>query len=83
MHGHIQTLIEMGVDTIFYPCMTYNFKENKGENHYNCAVIAGYPEVIEANTAHFGDVKYVYNYVGPHEVKHFPQKMYELMNALS
>lgn len=80
MHGHIQTLIEMGVDTIFYPCMTYNFKENKGENHYNCAVIAGYPEVIEANTAHFGDVKYVYNYVGPHEEKHFPQKMYELMN---
>lgn len=80
MHGHIQELIEKKVDVIFYPCMTYNFNEKKGENHYNCAVISGYPEVIAANTLNFGEVKFVNPYVGPHERKAFPGKMYEIAN---
>lgn len=80
VHGHIQELIEKKVDVIFYPCMTYNFNEKKGENHYNCAVISGYPEVIAANTLNFGDVKFVNPYVGPHERKAFPGKMYEIAN---
>ncbi|MBQ4535991.1 MAG: 2-hydroxyacyl-CoA dehydratase [Lachnospiraceae bacterium] len=80
VHGHIMKLIEMGVDTIFYPCMTYNFDEKKGPNHYNCAVIAGYPEVIEANTVHFGDIKYICEYVGPHQKSKFPAKMHEILN---
>lgn len=80
VHGHIMKLIEMNVDTIFYPCMTYNFDEKKGKNHYNCAVIAGYPEVIEANTVHFGDIKYIYEYVGPHQRNKFPGKMHEILN---
>lgn len=80
VHGHIMKLIEMNVDTIFYPCMTYNFDEKKGKNHYNCAVIAGYPEVIEANTVHFGDIKYIYEYVGPHQKNKFPGKMHEILN---
>ena len=74
MHGHIQNLIEMGVDAIFYPCMTYNFNEGKAKNNYNCAVIAGYPEVIEANTLNFGDIKYVNDYVGPHNRGAFPAR---------
>lgn len=80
VHGHIMKLIEMDVDTIFYPCMTYNFDEKKGPNHYNCAVIAGYPEVIEANTVHFGDIKYICEYVGPHQKSKFPAKMHEILN---
>lgn len=24
VHGHIQTLIDMGAETIFYPCLSYN-----------------------------------------------------------
>lgn len=74
VHGHIQTLIDMGVDIIFYPCMTYNFDEKKGANNYNCAVIAGYPEVIEANTINFGRIEYVNEYVGPHMRKEFPKR---------
>ena len=27
MHGHIDALLRMGADTIFYPCMSYNFDE--------------------------------------------------------
>ena len=75
MHGHIQTLIEMGVDVIFYPCMTYHFDEHKGRKNYNCAVISGYPEVIKANTVNFGDIVYINDYVGPHVKSKFPEKI--------
>lgn len=49
MHGHIANLLEKGVTDIFYPCMTYNFNEHKGDNHYNCPVVAYYPELLRAN----------------------------------
>ncbi len=75
MHGHIQKLIEMEVDAIFYPCLTFNFDEGKAKNNYNCAVIAGYPEVIEANTLNFGKVKYINDYVGPHVRNEFPKRI--------
>ena len=79
IHGHIQKLIEMGVDAIFYPCQTYNFDEKKAKNHFNCAVIAGYPEVIGANTLNFGNVRYIHDYVGPHVKKEFPGRMHKLL----
>ncbi len=80
VHGHIQQLIEMGVDTIFYPCMTYNFDEKKAKNCFNCAVIAGYPEVIEANTLNFGNIKYINDYVGPHNRGEFAARFWEVLN---
>ena len=49
MHGHIEALLEMGPDAIFYPCMSYNVDEHLGDNHYNCPVVAYYPEVLDAN----------------------------------
>ena len=36
LHGHIMALLEEGIDTIFYPCMSYNFDEHLSDNHYNC-----------------------------------------------
>ncbi len=79
VHGHIQQLIEMGVDAIFYPCQTYNFDEKKAKNNFNCAVIAGYPEVIEANTLNFGKVRYINDYLGPHVKKEFPSRMHKTL----
>ena len=79
MHGHVQTLIEMGVDVIFYPGMTYHFDEHKGRKNYNCAVISGYPEVIGANTVNFGDITYICDYVGPHVKNTFPKKIKEIL----
>ena len=46
-HGHIHWLAEQGVDAVFYPCMSYNLDEHLGDNHYNCPVVAYYPEVLE------------------------------------
>ncbi len=49
-HGHIKALCQMqGVDAMFYPCLTYNVDEGLGDNHYNCPVVAYYPEVLAGN----------------------------------
>ena len=48
-HGHIVSLLEKGVDMIFYPCMSYNYDEGGSDNHYNCPVVAYYPELLKAN----------------------------------
>jgi len=49
MHGHIENLISKNVTNIFYPCMTYNFDEKISDNHYNCPVVAYYPELLKSN----------------------------------
>ncbi|MBE6008048.1 MAG: 2-hydroxyglutaryl-CoA dehydratase [Lachnospiraceae bacterium] len=79
LHGHIQKLIDDGIENIFYPCMTYNFDEKAGDNHYNCPVVAYYPEVIEANVPELSKVNYIMDYVGPHRAKDFPKKMHGIM----
>ena len=49
-HGHIMSLINKGIDTIFYPCIPYEKKEQKeADNHYNCPIVTSYPEVIKNN----------------------------------
>ncbi len=49
VHGHIESLLAQGVKHIFYPCQTYNFNEGNSDNHYNCPVVAYYPELLKAN----------------------------------
>lgn len=50
VHGHMVNLIEKGVKRIFYPCVAYEKKESKSQqNHYNCPVVASYPEAIRVN----------------------------------
>ncbi len=80
LHGHIKELCNMGVKTIFYPCMTYNFEDVKSDNHYNCPVVAYYPEVIAANCPEIENVDFIYNYIGIHRKKDFPVKMFEILS---
>lgn len=49
MHGHIESLLDKGVDFIFYPCESYNLDEHASTNHYNCPVVAYYGELLKAN----------------------------------
>lgn len=50
VHGHIMDLIDRDIDFIFYPSVFYEEKEDKSsDNHLNCPVVAGYPEVIKHN----------------------------------
>ncbi len=79
VHGHIQKLIDNGMETIFYPCMSYNFDEGLGDNHYNCPVVAYYPEVIGANMNSVRNINFIKDYVGIHRRKDFPKKMLEIL----
>ena len=62
MHGHIENLLEKNVDAIFYPCMTYNLDEQRGDNCYNCPVAAYYPELLEANIPALQDFDFMMPY---------------------
>lgn len=63
-HGHIESLYEKAVDFIFYPNMPFNFDESgHAHNHYNCPVVAHYPEVINANLDHLDMEKFLQPYV--------------------
>ncbi len=74
-HGHIRALCDMGVDTIFYPCMSYNLDEGLSDNHYNCPVVAYYPEVLAGNCPELEHVRFLYEYVGLHRPKDFVSRM--------
>jgi activator of 2-hydroxyglutaryl-CoA dehydratase/predicted nucleotide-binding protein (sugar kinase/HSP70/actin superfamily) len=46
-HGHVQNLIDKKVDVVWYPCIPYNADAlPHSRNHYNCPVVASYPEAI-------------------------------------
>ena len=78
-HGHIQFLSKLGLDAIFYPCMTYNIDEGLGDNHYNCPVVAYYPEVIAGNCPEIQDTRFIYDYVGLHRPKDFTKKIFTIL----
>ena len=79
MHGHMEWLLDQGIQTIFYPCMTYNLDEHQADNHYNCPVVAYYPEVIKGNMQRVKDITFINDYIGLHR-KEFPVKMTEILN---
>ena len=63
MHGHIEQLLEMGIDTIFYPSLTYNVDEKAGDNHYNCPVVAYYAELLHGNMDDLKNANFLYPYL--------------------
>lgn len=79
MHGHVMALIDEGVKNIFYPCMTYNFEEGLGDNHYNCPVVAYYPEVISANMSALEGHHFIHDYVGIHRKHDFSIKIHAIL----
>ena len=74
LHGHVMALLEEGVDTIFYPCMSYNFDEHLSDNHYNCPVVAYYPDLLGVNIPALGQVNYLHPNLGLHRPKDFEKK---------
>ncbi len=79
IHGHIEKLLSKKVDAIFYPCMTYNINENRGDNHYNCPVVAYYPETVSNNISSIKKVEYIYDYIGLHRPKDFAVKIQAIL----
>ena len=67
VHGHIKWLVENGIKRIFYPSINYEAIEDEdAPNHYNCPVVATYPEVIDKNMADYfydNDVEFYHPFV--------------------
>ena len=79
-HGHIESLLEQGIKTIFYPCMPYSRKEyEKADNHYNCPIVISYSEVLKNNVEGLKakDVKFLNPFL-PFDTKNLVKKMMEL-----
>ena len=81
VHGHIEALCEQeGIDTIFYPCMSYHLDEGISDNCFNCPVVAYYPEVIRASSAALKNKTFIYDCVGIHRPRDFAVKFYDILS---
>ncbi len=79
-HGHIESLLEQGITTIFYPCMPYSRKEyEKADNHYNCPIVISYSEVLKNNVEGLknDNIKFLNPFL-PFDKKNLVKKMMEL-----
>ena len=75
MHGHIEALIEAGVDAIFYPCITYNIDEGDTDNHFNCPVVAYYSELLGGNMDTLSSVSFLYPYLNINNKKELVKEL--------
>ncbi len=80
MHGHIETLVEKGVNAVFYPCLTYNFDENSTDNHYNCPVVAYYSELLYTNADCLQNTKFMYPYLNINNKKELYKGLLDMLS---
>ncbi|MEG0778289.1 MAG: acyl-CoA dehydratase activase-related protein [Oscillospiraceae bacterium] len=80
MHGHIEALLDKGVDAIFYPCLTYNINEGDGQNHYNCPVVAYYSEVLSSNMESLSKTRFMFPYLNINNKKELSKELYKLLS---
>ncbi len=72
VHGHMESLERKNPDFIFYPNIPFNFNESPhADNHFNCPVVAHYPEVINANMDHLDLVRFLQPYLTLNDRKKF------------
>ncbi len=61
-HGHVQWLVEQGIQTIFHPCVFYERQESEdAQNHFNCPMVVSYAENLKNNVEAVtqGQVRYL------------------------
>ncbi len=87
MHGHVAELCERGVDAIFYPCLTYNVKEEGSSNHYNCPVVAYYSELLAGNLECLGredgdgGTRFFYPYLNVNSKRALTSELYKALGG--
>lgn len=79
LHGHVEALVEAQVDAVWYPCMSYNNDEGIGDNHFNCPVVAYYPELLSANVPALKQTRFLDPYVGLWRRKDFQKRIAAIM----
>lgn len=81
MHGHIEWLLERHPDAIFYPDMTYNVDEGLGVDHYNCPVVAYYPQVLKMNVPVLADTPFICDFLSVADKKQFEKRVADIMRS--
>ncbi len=82
MHGHMLELIDEGIDTLFYPSLTYNIDEKASDNHYNCPVVAYYAELLNGNMEQLQNVRFLYPYLIINSEKELVKTIYPVLHGL-
>ncbi len=84
VHGHIMDLMEQGVKRIFYPAIPYEREEfADADNHFNCPVVANYPEVIRLNVDDLvaSGTEYIEPYLPIYDTKRLGEKIYNYFKS--
>lgn len=79
MHGHIELLLEQGLELLFYPSLTYNVDEGGSSNHFNCPVVAYYGEVLQGNMDALKSVKFFYPYLNVNSTRQLTNTLYRAL----
>lgn len=80
MHGHIESLLDKSVDFIFMPCESYNLDEHCSTNHYNCPVVAYYPELLKANNERLTESNFIMPYIDLNMTGNTVKKLYKIFS---
>ena len=83
VHGHIKWLVEHGAKWIFYPSINYErIEDETAPNHYNCPIVATYPEVIAGNMDDVfadNDVKFSHPFLPYDNDERLCRELYKLL----
>lgn len=79
VHGHIKEIIHNNYSNplYFYPCMSYNIDEGLGDNHYNCPIVAYYPENILNNDDEIPKDRFICDFLSLDDLDVFSEKIKE------
>ncbi|AWE42061.1 acyl-CoA dehydratase activase-related protein [Actinobaculum sp. 313] len=81
VHGHIESLLKKGVQTIFYPCVSYEQETANGQdNSFNCPIVATYPEVIRNNMESLAgpDIRFISPFLSLRNREVLPRRIAEV-----
>ena len=80
-HGHIEDLLNRGVRTIFFPCVPFEQRRfDAADNHFNCPVVAFYPQVLEKNVPGLREagIRYLDPFVNLDQPDHLAGRLVEI-----
>lgn len=79
-NGHIIDLLSKGINTIFYPCLQRDEKEQIGaNNNYNCPIVTSYPEAVKANIDYLrsDEVKFMFPFLPMDNKQGLKKRIYQ------
>ena len=82
MHGHMEVLLERGVDAIFYPSLTYNVDERQSDNHYNCPVVAYYAELLRGNMDDLSQTRFLYPFLNINNRRELARELFACLHPV-